>query len=98
MRWARDVVAEYRAVLTIRSVASLLTATTRVMVVGMDAALTATAVRETPSLDVAETAIGTLTISGGDAAIVTVISTTIDVGDAIGRHLRESDEAFLTPS
>ncbi len=35
-RWARDVVAEFRDDL-IRSVPSLLTVTTRVMVVGMDA-------------------------------------------------------------
>jgi hypothetical protein len=83
MRWGRDVVAEYRAAL-IRNVPSLLTATTRVMVVGMDADPTVVHASIT-LLDVAGTAIGILTISDGDAAIATVISTTTAVGDAIGK-------------
>ena len=58
MRWARDVVAEYRAAL-IRNVRSLLTATTHVMVAGTDADL----IVQGPKiiLDVAGTVIGILT-------------------------------------
>ena len=89
MRWARDVVAEHRADLMIRSVRSLLTATTRVTVVGMDA--DPSAVRAPETLDVAEIAIGTLIMSGGDAVNATVISTMIASGVVAG-------EAFLTPS
>ena len=79
MRWARDEVAEDRVVL-IRSVRSLLTATTLVMVVGTDADPTVVHASKT-TLDVAGTAIGTMTVLGGDAAIATVISTTTAVGD-----------------
>ena len=83
MRWARDEVAEHHAAL-IRNVTSLLTVTTHVMVVGMDADLIAV---HAPKilLDVTGTAIGTLTPSGGDAAIATVISTTTAVGTATGK-------------
>ena len=79
MQWARDVVVEHRAA-SIRSVASLLTATMRVMVAGMDA--DPTVVQTT--LDVVETAIGTLRVSDGDAAIATV-TTTIAPGAVAGR-------------
>lgn len=82
MRWARDVVAEDRAVL-ITSVPSLLTATTRVTVVGMDAGQTAVRATQTRS-GVAGIVMVTLTIVDGDAAIATVISTTIGAGTAIG--------------
>src|SRR5829696_9196758 len=88
MRWARDVVAEHHAVL-ITSVPSLLTATTRVMVAGMDADPTAVRAFQT-FLDVAGTGTATLTTSDRDAAIAIVILTTI-AGVAAG-------EAFLTPS
>ena len=78
-QWARDVVAERAA--SIGSVANLLTATTRVMVVGMDADPIGVQV-STISLDVVEIEIGTLTAADGDAATATVISTTIAVGAA----------------
>ena len=82
MRWARDVVAEYRAAL-IRNVRSLLTATTHVMVAGTDADLIVQAPKIL--LDVAGTVIGILTRSDGDAVIATVTSTTTAVGDATGK-------------
>src|SRR5688572_27142499 len=88
MRWARDEVAEHRAVL-IGSVASLLTVMTLVMVAGMAGDRTA---GQTPSLDVVATAIGTLTTLDGDAVSAIVMSTmTAGVVAATG-------EAFLTPS
>ena len=74
-------VAEHRAA-SIKSVTSLLTATTRVMVVGMDADLTAQT-----ALDIVETVTGiamTLTAADGDAANETVISTITAVGVGIG--------------
>ena len=87
MQWARDGGAEHHAAL-IKSVTSLLTATTRVMVVGMDA----DPIAQT-TLDIVETVPGiamtTLTAADGDAAIATVISTIIAVGDAIGKASRE---------
>jgi hypothetical protein len=89
MRWARDVVAEHREGL-IGSVTSLLIVTTRAMVVGMDADLTA--VPQTP-LDVVVTGIGSLTISEGDAVSATVISTMTASGVAAGKVLREGCEA-----
>ena len=84
MRWARDVVGEYRAVL-IGSAQSLLTVTTRVMVVGMDADQTVVHAFQT-TLDVAGTAIGILTTLDRDAVIATVISMMTASGVAAGRH------------
>ena len=78
--WVRDVAAVSR--MRIRSAGSLLTATTRVMVVGMDADLTAQT-----ALDIVETVTGiamTLTAADGDAANETVISTITAVGVGIG--------------
>ena len=83
MRWARDVVAGYRAAL-IGNVPSLLTATTHVMVVGTDADPIAVQASKT-ILDVAGTGIVTSTVSVGDAAIATVISTTIASGVVTGK-------------
>ena len=59
MRWARDEVAEHHAAL-IGNVTSLLTVTTHVMVVGMDADLIVVQASKI-LLDVAGTAIGILT-------------------------------------
>ena len=85
MRWARDVVAGDRAAL-IRNVRSLLTATTHVMVDGMDAAPIAVLALKT-LLDVAGTATGSLTVSAGDAVIATVISTMIAMGVVTGKSI-----------
>ena len=88
MRWARDVAVECLA--TMESVRSLLTVTTRVTVVGMDA--DPIVIHALTTLDViAVTAIEILTMFVGDAAIATVTSTAIAHGAA-------ADEAFLTPS
>lgn len=87
MRWARGVVAEYRAAL-IRNVPSLLTATTHVMVAGTDADPIAVQASKI-LLDVTGTVTGiamvTLTIAGGDAAIATAISTAIGDGAETGK-------------
>ena len=80
MQWARDAVADRAAL--IRSVTSLLTATTRVMVAGMDADPTVVQVPQTP-LDVVAPATGILTMTGGDVAIA--IETAIGAGAATGR-------------
>jgi hypothetical protein len=94
MQWARDAVADRAAL--IRSVTSLLTATTRVMVAGMDADPTVVLVPQT-SLDVVAPATGILTMTGGDVAIA--IETAIGAGAATGRSFsrKGAKKAKKTP-